>query len=199
MQDLIALWMPIIASAVAVFIVSAIFWMALPHHKPDVQTMDNGEGFRKAIKDLGVAPGNYMFPNCDHKDMKSPEFQAVWKEGPWGHLRLLPAAPNMGKSLLGTFITFLLISVFVGYLASMMFSGAAADPSAKMVFRFCGAAAVLGHVFGGLPHAFFFGKPARFMITDAVDAIVYGIVTGAVFALLWPAASAAAGTPAVPG
>ena len=35
MVTLAALWMPIVLSAVLVFVVSSIVWMALPHHKSD--------------------------------------------------------------------------------------------------------------------------------------------------------------------
>lgn len=34
-MDLLSLWLPILLSAAVVWIVSAIVWMALPHHKQD--------------------------------------------------------------------------------------------------------------------------------------------------------------------
>ena len=33
MVSLAALWLPIVLSAVIVFVVSALVWMAMPHHK----------------------------------------------------------------------------------------------------------------------------------------------------------------------
>ncbi len=39
MEILVQFWLPILASAVVVFLASSIAWMVLPHHKKDVKTL----------------------------------------------------------------------------------------------------------------------------------------------------------------
>ncbi len=55
-----ALWMPILASAVLVFIASALIWTVLPWHKSDFKKTSDEEGVRAALS--GNTPGYYMLP-----------------------------------------------------------------------------------------------------------------------------------------
>lgn len=188
MTALIDLWMPIVASALVVFILSALAWTALPHHKGDVKHCPQQDGLTDAIKSLGIAPGNYMFPCCENpKDHSSDEFKAVNDAGPWGSLNLWSAKPNMGKNLGLTFILVLVISVMVGYI-----TGLSRHPGAEFaqVFRVATTVAFMCHVLGGGLNGIWFGKSLRFFITDAVDGLVYSFATGAIFAWFWPAANA---------
>jgi len=103
MVGLFELWLPILVSAVAVFIVSAIIWMALGYHKKDIQFLDNEEAFDAAISPMNIRPGLYMFPGCHGKDLKSEAFQTRWKAGPWGIITIHPKAPSFGLNLLRVF------------------------------------------------------------------------------------------------
>ena len=60
-------------------------------------------------------------------------------------------------------------------------------------FDVAGAAGVLAYCAGSIPGALFFGKPGRFILTDFIDGVLYGLLTGVVFAWLWPAAEVVAG------
>jgi len=195
MTDLPALIIPILVTGVAMFILSFLFWVVFPHHKPDVKFCPEQEGLMKAVKDLGIKPGNYMFPcTADPKDWKSEEHTALNDAGPWGSLNMWPAKPNMGKNMALTFIAFLAVTVLVGYL-----TGLSRAPGAEFieVFRVAGAAAIAVYVLGGLSNAIWFGKSTRFIITDMIDGVVYAVVTGAIFGFMWPALSS--GAPVVPG
>ncbi len=195
MTELSSLLIPIVVATVAVFILSFVFWVLIARwHQPDVQFCPEQEGLLKALKDLGIKPGNYMFPNCaDLKDWKSDEFKALCEAGPWGTLNLWPSKSNMGKNLALTFVAFLITTLFVGYITSL-----AHAPGAGFleVFRVSATAAMAVYVLGGLSNAIWFGKPMRFIITDSVDGVIYALVTGAVFGFLWPALST--GAPANP-
>ena len=70
MVALSALWLPIILSAVIVFIASSIFHMVLPFHRSDYKKLPDEEKVTAAIRGAGVTPGLYMFPHTDHKEMK---------------------------------------------------------------------------------------------------------------------------------
>lgn len=185
MVGLSELWMPILLSAVAVFFVSAFIWMALPIHTPDMKVLDNEEDFDTAIRPLNIKPGLYMFPGCHGKDIKSDEFKARWKAGPWGIITIQSGPPNFGMNLLKCFVSYVVISAICGYLAGI---GLAPGAEYMDVFRVVGTAAILGYCMGGLANDFFLGKPTRFIVTSLFDGVVFALVTAGVFAWLWPEA-----------
>lgn len=187
MVNLPELWLAILIATIAVFFASSIMWMLLPHHHKDIQFLDEKEsGYIDAIKSLDLKPGLYMYPGCDHKDMKNKEVLERWNAGPWGVLTVYQGKPNFMMNLLKTFLAFLMITVFVAYI-----TGIGVEPGADYlhVFRVAGATAVLGHCMGGLCGAFFQGKPTRFIITDFIDGVVYALITAGIIASMWPAAT----------
>jgi len=187
MEVITLYWLPIIVSAVVVFIASSLAWMVLPHHKADVRALPDEAELTAVLEKLKLPPGTYMWPNCeDAREMSSEAFQARFEAGPWGSINILPDKPNMGKNLAGVFLFYLVLSVLVAYV-----TGEAREPGAGFapVFQIAATVAIIGYCFGSIPNAIFFGKPLRFMVTDFVDGLVYGILTGIVFAALWPGAT----------
>lgn len=194
--ELLDLWLPIVLSAVICFVASAIIWMALPYHKSDIKPLPDEAGYIAAVRGLSVPPGLYMYPNCHGgEDMKSEAFKAKWKHGPWGVVNVIGAQPNFGKNLLITFLEMLGIAIIVAYLATM---GVAAGAEYMQVFRFIGAGAILGFVFGPFAHDAFLAKPARFQITCALDGIVFALLMAGTFAWLWPESAGSTGPGAIP-
>jgi hypothetical protein len=180
------LWLPIIVASVIVFIASFISWMVLPFHKKDFRKLKDEEALFKTLAAMDAEPGMYMFPSCDDPSrMKDPEYKKQWLAGPHGSILLCPAAPNFGRNLLLVFVFYLVLSFFVAYLASFTVT---ADAGFGHVMRVTGTAAVLGYVFAAIPNAIFFGKPLRATVLDAIDGIVYGVLTGMIFAWMWPEA-----------
>ncbi|MGH9556032.1 MAG: hypothetical protein ACRD2Y_09460, partial [Terriglobales bacterium] len=107
MISLTTLWLPIVLSAVAVFIASSIIHMALPYHKSDYSKLPSEEKVMDALRAEGLAPGRlYHFPHCaSHKEMGSPEMQEKYKKGPIGLLTILPSGvPAMGSFLAKWFL-----------------------------------------------------------------------------------------------
>ena len=85
MADLLAMWLPIVLSAVGVFLVSSVIHMALPWHRGDTGKMAGEEQVLAAMRDHGVNPGQYMFPCPDSmKDASSPAMTAKYEQGPVG-------------------------------------------------------------------------------------------------------------------
>ena len=182
--DVTQLWLPILVSAVIVFIASSLVWMVLPHHKKDVKTLPDEKALTDHLQQLRIPPGMYMWPCCGSKeDMKSEEFKAQFDAGPWGSLSILGSKPNFGRNLVLIFIFYLVVSVFVAYITSL-----ARGPGETFlhVFRVAGAVGVLAYCAGSIPGAIFFGKPGRFVLTELIDGIVYGLLTGVIFGLFWP-------------
>jgi len=180
------LWLPILVSGVALFFASWAAWMLLPHHKKEWKGLPNEQAVMDALKSSGVQPGQYNFPHCGSSaDWKSEEFKARMKAGPSGNLIVFPGMCSMGRNMFCTWLFFTVVSFIIAYLAGIVLP----PGTAKMeVFRFVGTAAVVTYGSANILNGIWFG---RRMIGDIVDGIAYGLVTGAIFAWLWPAASAA--------
>lgn len=180
-MDLTSLWLPILVSSVAIFFASFLAWMVLPHHKSDWKKLPNEDGFIKAVRDLGIPPQRYMFPHhSSPEEMKSEAFQKKWQEGPRGTFSMWPEAPNMGANMACTFLFYLSVSFCLAYLSTIALT---AESDFMAVFRFVGTAAILAYCAGGIQNVIWF---KRRMITDLIDGIAYGLITGILFALLWP-------------
>ncbi len=103
-MSLLDLWMPILLSGVAVFFISFIIWMVMPHHRNDWGKMPDEDGARAALGDIPT--GQYMFPHCSSPDkMKDPDWIASREKGPSGMLIVMPrGSMNMGKSMFVSFV-----------------------------------------------------------------------------------------------
>ncbi|MFG0329937.1 MAG: hypothetical protein ACF8PN_08570 [Phycisphaerales bacterium] len=187
MDMLIDLWLPILVSAVAIFILSFVAWVVMPHHKTEWVKLPDEERFKEAIRGMNIPPGNYIFPGCAKgEDMNSEAFKERYSAGPWGTLMVWRGQPSMGRNLALSFLVYFIISVFVGYVGVL---GAEPGMGFSEVFQITGTAAIMAYTFGALPGMIWFGATAKSFINHFADCIVYGAVTGAIFGWLWPAAA----------
>src|SRR5437588_12466137 len=101
MVGLTALWMPIVVSAVFVFIALAIIYGMLGWHKGDMTAVPGEAKVMETLRGLNVQPGDYRFPYSNSTDeMKGPESTEKMKQGPVGIMSILPSGDiNMGKLL----------------------------------------------------------------------------------------------------
>ena len=183
----------ILASSVVVFVASSITHMILPHHKKDWSKLPDEEELLEFIRSKNVPRGQYMFPACDDwNELKDPEKLKHYKAGPHGTVRVWAGVPNMGRNLGLTFLSYIIIGVCVAYLGTMALP---TGSSFMLVFRFTGTAAVMAYTFGYIGDTIWYGQPLKPFLHDLADSIVFGLITGVVFALMWPAAS----TPTIPG
>lgn len=180
MEFLGQLWLPIVISAVLVWIASFLMHMVLPHHKGEWKGLPDEARFNEAVK--GVPAGQYMFPWGSMKDMKDPAFQEKLRTGPSGMLQLRGGPINMGQNLILTFLTYLVIGIFVAYI--LFHFATPADPYMQR-FRLAGAAAFLAYVLGWIPQVIWYG-PKGF-VANVFDGIVYTILTAGSFAGFWHA------------
>lgn len=185
MVPLTTLWLPILVSAVIVFIAGNVLWMALPFwHRKDYSRAGNDQAFIDAAKPL--KSGMYIFPFiADYKTM-TPERRAELAAQPAGYMLIRnPNSFNFGATLAGYFIYTLLVSAIVAYLAGMVMGPG--QPYMR-VFRFVATAGMLAWAFGAghISDSLWYGKPWSVTIKTIVDGIIFGLLMGGTFGWLWP-------------
>ncbi len=184
MAFLANLWLPILLSAVIVFVASSLMHMLLKYHQSDYRQLPNEENVRATLRAANLARGLYVFPYCTHKDMKSPALMEKYKQGPVGFLTIVPnGPPNLPKFLIQWFVFCLLVGFFVAYLAAHTLTPGAEHMA---VFQVVGTAAFLAYGLGNLSNGIWKGQTWSATIKEAIDGLVYGLLTAATFAWLWP-------------
>lgn len=187
MVELIDLWLPIVLSAAAVFIASALAWMVMPHHKGDFRKLTNEDGVMAAVRSLSIPPGLYFFPHMKdcNKAKMDPAAKAKFEQGPHGMIQIWPADAfgKMGRNMVLSLLFYLITSVFVAYLATLALPAGA---EYLKVFQVTGTAAIMAYCFATIPHAIWFGIPARNILSGLIDGIVFGLITAGFFGWLWP-------------
>ena len=119
MTPLSALWLPIVLSAVIVFVASSIMHMVLPYHRTDYQKLPDEDKVLPALRAAGLKRGLYIFPFATHKDMKSPALVEKYKQGPVGMMTIFPSGPPVMPKFLGLWFGYcLIIGFFVAYLTA---------------------------------------------------------------------------------
>jgi len=185
MTDLISLWLPILLSAVVVFIVSSIIHMLMPWHKNDYAQIPNEDKIMDALRPFNIPPGDYMMPRASSsKEMGSPEFKEKMNKGP---VMIVTVRPNgqwqMGSTMLLWFIYSLVVGFFAAYIASRALSVGA---HYLQVFRFIGASAFMGYTFAYWPMSIWYGRSWSSTIKMTFDGLIYALFTAGVFGWLWP-------------
>ena len=99
MVGLSAPWMPIVVSAVFVFIALSIIHGMLGWHRGDMTAVLGEAKVMETLRGLNVRPGDYRFPYSNSTDeMKTPEFAGKMKQGPVGIMSIRPNGDiNMGN------------------------------------------------------------------------------------------------------
>lgn len=179
------LWIPILASAVLVFVASSLIHMVFKWHNSDYHKLPNEDEVRGVIRAGNPSPGLYLTPYCkDMKEMSTPEFQKKFIEGPVAHLTLrAPGPPRMGPSLAQWFLFCVVTSALAAYLAARTLPP---DATFGQVLRVTGLLSFLAYGAGSVQGGIWMGKPWPTVAKDLFDGLIYGAITGGVFAWLWP-------------
>jgi len=179
------LWLPILLSAVFVFIVSSIIHMFSPWHKSDYPKLSNEDKVMNALRPLNIPPGDYMMPMpSDRKEMSSPEFLEKRNKGPVVVLTVYPPGPvKMGKSMLLWFLYSVVVSILAAYIAGRALPiGTVYLP----VFRFAGATAFIGYCVALWQQSIWYGRSWGTTLKITIDGLIYALVTAGTFGWLWP-------------
>lgn len=188
MEFLTQLWMPIVVSAVLVFVASSIIWMATPLHKKDYGDPPDQEGILDVLRRTPFAPGMYYLPwSKDCKDAaKDPQFKEKFARGPWVMMIVPTGAPSFGKSLGLWALNCLVLSAMVAYVASAAVTMGIGAPHYLRVFRVVGAVALLAHAGMAAHDTMWKGLGWRHTVVKLIDGTVYALLTAGTFGWLWP-------------
>jgi hypothetical protein len=185
MVGLTSLIVPIVVSAVIVFVASSVMHMVLPYHKGDFSSVPKADDVQAALRPFNIAPGDYMLPRpSSMADMKAPAFLEKLKKGPVMMMTVMPNGPgNMGKSLGLWFVYSIVVSLFSGYIAS---HALATGANYLAVFRFVGSTAFMGYSFALLQFSIWYGRNWGTTFKSVFDGLIYALLTAGTFGWLWP-------------
>ena len=138
-------WLPMLLSAVAVFLVSSLVHMVLPWHKNDYPKLANEDAVLDALRPLAIPPGDYMLPRpADRADMRSPEFAEKLRRGPIVIMTTWPGGSmSMGRNLAGWFVYLIIVGWFTGHITYVATSSG--KPAEYVVLHTVGLTAWLAY------------------------------------------------------
>jgi hypothetical protein len=185
MTGLVMLWLPILVSAILVFIVSSIIHMASPWHKNDFPRLPNEDAFRASVGPLDLAPGDYLIPRpLSRADLRSEEFAEKARQGPNLVMTVFPKGmPGMGRNLVMWFAYLIVVGILSAYVV-----GRAVPPGAVYmhVFQLISTVAFIAYGVALWQTSIWYRRAWSITIKSTVDALIYGLLTAGVFGWLWP-------------
>jgi hypothetical protein len=185
MTALSALWLPILLSAVVVFVVSSAIHMLSLWHRNDYPRLPNESQVMDALRPLAIPPGDYMMPRAaSMEEMRTAEFAARMERGPVLIMTVMrPGAARMGKSLGGWFVYALVVGILAAYVA-----GRALAPGAAYldVFRFAGVTAFIAYAVALWQMSIWYHRAWSITLKSTVDGFIYALLTAGIFGWLWP-------------
>jgi hypothetical protein len=185
MVPVTSLWVPILLSAVIVFVASSILHMLLPFHRKDYKPLPDEDRLMAAMRPFNIPPGDYLVPCAGGpKAMKDPAFLEKMKQGPVGMMTIMPnGMMAMGSIFAYWYVYCVVVSIFAGYVA-----GAALGPGAPylQVFRFVGTVAFVGYGMALWQNSIWYRKSVRTTLLSNIDGLIYGMLTAGTFGWLWP-------------
>lgn len=185
MVSLMSLAVPIVLSAVLVFVASSVIHMVLSYHKGDFGALPKEDEILETFRRLNVGHGDFVAPYCDSPQMMNdPAYKEKMRRGPGLVVTVWPTGSfNMGATLGQWFVYLLLVSVFTAYVLSRVFA-----PGADYmgVFRIAGTVAFMAYALA-MPQAnIWYQKQWGSTLRSMGDGLVYGLITAGVFGWLWP-------------
>lgn len=184
MTALSSLWLPIVVSAVLVFIASSVLHMLTPWHKTDFSKLPDEDRTRDGLRALAIPPGDYMTPcPSSPQEMKSPEFKAKLEQGPRIVMTVMPNGPvSMGKNLVQWFIYCVVVGLFAAYLVGRTTPHGAPY---MHVFQLTAVTAFVGYSLALWPASIWYQRAWTTTIKSTVDGAIYALITAGVFGWLW--------------
>lgn len=179
-MTIMSLWLPIIVTAVVMFIAGSVIWMFMPWHKTEWQKTPDEEAVRAALK--GCPPGMYTVPNANPADFKNPDVQKKLVDGPQGFITIVPSGmPAMGGKLVMMFAYNLVVATICAYMVSRTLEVGADYLS---VFRVSGTVAFIAYGMAYVQESVWFGRKWSATMTTFLDALIYALLTGGIFGWL---------------
>jgi hypothetical protein len=185
MTELYSLWLPILLSAVIVFVASSLIHMVLPWHKSDYPRIPNEDSLREALRPLAIPPGDYMVPRpASREEMRSPEFAEKVAQGPNMVLTVLPNGPwSMSRNFILWFLYAVVVGTFAAYVA-----GRSLPPGAesRRIVELVAVTAFIGYSIALWQMSIWYRRSWSITIKATVDGLIYALLTAGIFCWLWP-------------
>ena len=185
MVSVAALWMPILLSAVFVFVASSVLHMVLPYHWSDFHKLPAEDEVRDALRKFKIPPGNYTMPCPDSpKEMGTPEFLEKCAQGPVGMVTMMKnGPPAMGTNLAMWFAYCVGVGVFTGFVAGGVLETGTDYPS---VFHVVGLVSFACYAGALVQNSIWYSLAWSVSVKNLVDGLVYALLTAGTFGWLWP-------------
>jgi hypothetical protein len=185
MVDVSELWLPILGSALLVFLASSVIHMLTPWHNSDYRQVADEDGVMQALRPFGLAPGDYALPRpSSMKEIGSPAFLEKATKGPRVIMTVLPSGPPaIGKQLIGWFAYVLVMTTLVGGLVALVMRRGAASHDVFHVALIVGA---LGYAGGLWQMTIWYRRSVATTLRSTIDGLIYAAITAGAFAYFWP-------------
>jgi hypothetical protein len=186
MTPFLSLWLPIVVSAVAVFVLSMLVHMT-PWHRRDYLKLPNEDGVMQALRPFNIPPNDYTTPHPGSGDyMQSKEYDAKRAAGPVMWLTVVPSGPwKIGKLMGGWFLFTVVVAASVACVVKTI---VAPGGDAHAVFHYIAVITFLTYAMGRVPLSIWYNVKWSTTFKYAVDALLYALATGWLFSMLWPKA-----------
>lgn len=184
MVPMASLWLPILLSAVIVWIMSSVLHMVLRYHRADYAKLPNEDAVMDALRP--VPPGDYVMPYSGSPSaMKDPVFLEKVKRGPMAMLTIMKG--DMQGSFKRSLTLWFVYALVVGAFAASVV-GRARGPGTEYleVFRFVGTVAFVGYALAMAQQSIWYGRKWSTTFRSMFDGLIYGLLTAGVFGWLWP-------------
>jgi hypothetical protein len=185
MVSIVSLWLPIVLSAVFVFLASFVIHMALRYHANDYRKLPAEDEVMDALRKFQIPPGDYMVPRpAGAEGMKDPKYLEKLKQGPVMVVTVMKNGMfDMRTSLFQWFVYSLLVGVLAAYVA-----GRALGPGTPYlkVFRFAGVTSFIAYSIAMWQDSIWYHRSWGTTMRNTFDGLVYGLLTAGTFGWLWP-------------
>lgn len=185
MVTVLSLWLPVLLSAVLVFVASSVIHMLVGYHASDFAALPREEEVMEALRRFDVPPGEYVMPHAaTAAAMKEPAYLEKVQRGPVAFVTVFPPGrTGMGAQLVQWFVYCVVVGVFAAYLTSRAVPAGAEYMS---VFRFAGTAAFMGYALALWQSSIWYRRTWSTTLKNTLDGLIYGLLTAGVFGWLWP-------------
>jgi hypothetical protein len=182
---LASLWMPIILSAVIVFLASSVIHMGPLWHRSDYPKMPREAEALEALRPLGIPPGDYFIPRASGmQELRSSEFKDKLSRGPVAVLTVMPNGQiHMGRNMAQWFVFLIVVGIFSAYVAGRTLPSGTAY---LRVFQIVGATAFMGYALALCELSIWYRRSWSLTLKSVFDGLIYAALTAGTFGWLWP-------------
>jgi hypothetical protein len=146
--------------------------------------MPNEGAVMDALRPFAIPPGDYLFPRVGSMaEMRSPEFAERTQRGPVALMTVMPNGIRpMGPIFVQWFLYLLVVSTLAAHVASR---GLHSQARAAFVFHEVALVSFAAYALALWQLSIWYRRAWSITIKSTVDAVVYGAITGGIFAWWW--------------